>query len=290
MQTCWLRLPPFREVANRLHDSLDKALRVEMYVAPHVSSIGSARQKSLTSASVKKSNKKRSSSLAQPTTNYLAGLGRSSTPLAAATLFTTTSSLSMGDTSIDSGGSGGRLQAHQELAMNGISNSLRDGAAGVEATGAGANDLGGVGDKQTTSGLPSGEFAQQNTIQYASLLDAAAQRAHQTNTSSPVKKRPIARSIGLTAATIAFDKLDLLYAENSPNFCVPNERYNIKGTRGRICSESASAPNSCENLCCGRGYKTEIREEKYTCECKFQYCCHLKCNTCTRQKIINKCL
>lgn len=284
MHTCWHRLPPFRDVANKLHDSLDKAFRVEMYVAPHGNSLATNRHKSLTSASMKKSNKKRSSSLQQPA-NLLSGLGRSSTP-AAATLFTTTTTPShLGDTSMENGG---RLQAHHELLMNSInsnSNSISGSAGAGAGTGGGVNDLPGTGgiDKQSSSS--SSEFAQQNTIQYASLLTA-----QQTNTTSPVRKRPIARSIGPAASTLTLTKLDLVYAEESPDFCVPSERYNIKGTKGRICSEDRHAANSCETLCCGRGYKTDRREEKYTCECEFQFCCILKCNTCSRRKDISKCL
>lgn len=350
LQTCWDKLPTFREVANRLHDSLDKALRVEMYVAPQGSNlngpnssnnnnnnVANNRHKSLTSSSsvagsmVKKSNKKRSSSSSSSSSlqaaNLLSGLGRSSTPSTTPTLQFTKSSSSLmlgansggiGDTSMDSGGGGGgidlesvgtnvrspvgRLQAHQHQDLNSISNN-NIGSHGstitVGGTSGNVNEVingGGGIDKQSTS---SGEFAQ-NTIQYSSILSSTHTTQQQqqqqasnninTNTSSPVKKRPIARSIGLSASTITPGKWDLLYSEESPDFCQPNERYNIKGTKGRICSESQFAPNTCETLCCGRGYKTEIREEKYTCECVFQYCCHLKCKTCTRRKVIHKCL
>lgn len=112
----------------------------------------------------------------------------------------------------------------------------------------------------------------------------------QSSNKTAVKRRPIARSIGFSAPTFRPDKLDLLYYEESPDFCIPNELYNIKGTKGRQCSEDSDDPNSCERLCCGRGYKTEVREDKYNCECQFKFCCQLDCNTCTRRKIIHKCL
>lgn len=108
--------------------------------------------------------------------------------------------------------------------------------------------------------------------------------------SSVVKKRPVAHSIGIALSTITPSKMDILFYEDSPNFCEPFERYNIKGTKGRICSEHPNDINNCESLCCGRGYKTEVREEKYKCDCIFKFCCKLDCNTCTKRKVVHKCL
>lgn len=105
-----------------------------------------------------------------------------------------------------------------------------------------------------------------------------------------VKKRPIARSIGMELSVRSPNKDDLLFAENSPDFCEANEAYSIQGTKGRVCSEDKSEANSCEKLCCGRGHRTEIRDEKYKCECLFEWCCKLNCKTCTRRKVTHKCL
>lgn len=209
MHTCWLKLPPFREVAQKLHDSLDQAIKI-IYVGHYPSQ--NNRQKSLTSTStntgnnsVKKSNKKRSSTVPQ--------------------------------------------QHQQQLTSS--SSSL-----------------------QSMNGYRRSSTFNQNT----------------NSTNGNIRKRPVARSIGISASTIKPTPYDLLYYEESPDFCVPNERYNIKGTKGRICSEAQNAVNNCEKLCCGRGYKKEVRVEKYKCECQFKYCCKLECKTCTRQKVIHKCL
>lgn len=105
------------------------------------------------------------------------------------------------------------------------------------------------------------------------------------------KRIPVARSIGTVAVqAIKLAPNDLLYYEDSPDFCVPNESYSIKGTKDRICSEDINASHNCGRLCCGRGYKTELREEQYKCECQFKYCCDLICRTCTRRKAIHICL
>lgn len=232
-----------------------------MYVAHNSNSLTTNRYKSLTSSPIKKSNKKRSS----PTqsASILNGLGRSST--------SATMKSSIGDFGGIVGGGvgvGGRLQAFHDTMNNVV----------VGDTGVNVNNAGGMDGQSLREFVGTNNQAPQSTSTY------------QSSNTTVVKKRPIARSIGITASTITPGKFDLLYAEESPDFCIPSERYNIKGTKGRLCSESPNVSNSCERLCCGRGYKTEIREEKYRCECKFQFCCKLQCNTCTRRKIIHKCL
>lgn len=216
MQTCWLRLPPFREVATKLRDSLDQAIQV-VYLAHNPS----ARHKSLTSATVKKSNKKRSS--AQP--------------------------------------------------VNGLARSTTLGAA----------DL-------ARSAAPASSSPPVPATSRGRLATPAAPSAPSAANRTAIPRRPVARSISLSASTFSPSKIDLLYFEKSPDFCEPNERLDIKGTKGRICSENSKASNSCERLCCGRGYKTEIRLEEYKCECQFKFCCQLDCEKCSRRKIIHKCL
>lgn len=73
---------------------------------------------------------------------------------------------------------------------------------------------------------------------------------------------------------------DLVYIDDSPNYCAPNARLDVLGTHGRQCNKNSNGPDSCRVMCCGRGYYIEksIREEK--CKCKFQWCCSVKCETC----------
>ncbi|CAG7785381.1 unnamed protein product, partial [Allacma fusca] len=51
---------------------------------------------------------------------------------------------------------------------------------------------------------------------------------------------------------------DLVYVESSPNYCYRNATAGIFGTTGRVCSRTSSAPDSCKNLCCNRGYTTRV--------------------------------
>ncbi len=73
---------------------------------------------------------------------------------------------------------------------------------------------------------------------------------------------------------------DLVYLDESPDYCLANPKLDILGTRGRQCNKTSSGPDSCRVMCCGRGHtmKKVIKEEK--CKCKFQWCCSVKCETC----------
>ena len=52
---------------------------------------------------------------------------------------------------------------------------------------------------------------------------------------------------------------ELVYLDQSPNYCLHNPKMGILGTRGRRCSKNSNGPDSCDLLCCGRGYNTEVR-------------------------------
>ena len=75
-------------------------------------------------------------------------------------------------------------------------------------------------------------------------------------------------------------KEDLIYIEDSPNYCNTNPRLGLLGTHGRQCNKNSNGPDSCRIMCCGRGYyiQKQLKEEK--CKCKFQWCCSVKCETC----------
>ena len=75
---------------------------------------------------------------------------------------------------------------------------------------------------------------------------------------------------------------DLVFLEESPDYCVPNPNTGSLGTTGRVCNKSTQGHGSCGILCCGRGYNTLQLNEEYDCECKFHWCCHIKCNRCRR--------
>ncbi|XP_052865461.1 protein Wnt-5 [Anopheles cruzii] len=76
--------------------------------------------------------------------------------------------------------------------------------------------------------------------------------------------------------------LDLIYLEESPDWCRINRQLKWQGTHGRVCNKTSSGLDSCSILCCGRGYNTKKIIVKERCNCKFQWCCQVKCEVCTK--------
>ncbi|XP_029195179.1 protein Wnt-2b-A-like [Acropora millepora] len=75
---------------------------------------------------------------------------------------------------------------------------------------------------------------------------------------------------------------DLVFLEESPDYCVPNTNTGSLGTTGRYCNKTSLGHGSCGVLCCGRGFNTIQIEQEFKCGCKFQWCCHVRCNTCRK--------
>lgn len=69
--------------------------------------------------------------------------------------------------------------------------------------------------------------------------------------------------------------IDLVYLEESPNYCNLNLLEGTIGTIGRMCDKNESSLNSCDLICCGRGYNSYTKEILSKCNCKFQWCCQV---------------
>ena len=54
-----------------------------------------------------------------------------------------------------------------------------------------------------------------------------------------------------------YGPLDLVYLEQSPNYCYKDVALGTIGTAGRECNKSSLSENSCDILCCGHGYNTK---------------------------------
>ena len=87
------------------------------------------------------------------------------------------------------------------------------------------------------------------------------------------------------APTIA----DLVYYEDSPNFCQRNPETGSLGTRGRVCNNTSLGTGGCDLLCCGRGYTTSESELEERCNCRFFWCCKAKCESCRSRQIVHRC-
>nr|CDI40099.1 WNT2 protein [Euperipatoides kanangrensis] len=74
---------------------------------------------------------------------------------------------------------------------------------------------------------------------------------------------------------------DLVYFESSPDYCLNDEDTGSLGTSGRQCNKTSLGTDGCDIMCCGRGYDTRRVLKTTKCECKFHWCCYVKCQECT---------
>ncbi len=82
---------------------------------------------------------------------------------------------------------------------------------------------------------------------------------------------------------------DLVYYEKSPDFCDFDLTSSSLGTRGRQCNKSSLAIDGCNLLCCNRGWKTKKVSKKKNCNCRFKWCCEVKCQSCQQSNQISIC-
>uniref|UniRef100_A0A0K8TFX1 Protein Wnt n=1 Tax=Lygus hesperus TaxID=30085 RepID=A0A0K8TFX1_LYGHE len=82
---------------------------------------------------------------------------------------------------------------------------------------------------------------------------------------------------------------DLIYIDESPNYCVPNPSLGSLGTQGRICNRTSQGMDGCNLMCCGRGYNTRKVSIGERCDCSFHWCCYVKCNQCYKTVDIHSC-
>uniref|UniRef100_A0A4W5L5M5 Protein Wnt n=1 Tax=Hucho hucho TaxID=62062 RepID=A0A4W5L5M5_9TELE len=82
---------------------------------------------------------------------------------------------------------------------------------------------------------------------------------------------------------------DLVYLERSPNYCEEDTATGSTGTRGRLCNHTSPHTDGCNLMCCGRGHNTHQYTRVWQCNCKFQWCCFVKCNTCSEKSEVFTC-
>ncbi|XP_030072695.1 protein Wnt-2 [Microcaecilia unicolor] len=97
---------------------------------------------------------------------------------------------------------------------------------------------------------------------------------------------------GFTVANKRFKKptkTDLVYFENSPDYCMKDRLAGSLGTAGRVCNQTSRGMDSCEVMCCGRGYDTSRITRLSKCECKFHWCCAVRCKDCLETMDVHTC-
>ncbi|XP_070978277.1 protein Wnt-7b-like [Oncorhynchus clarkii lewisi] len=82
---------------------------------------------------------------------------------------------------------------------------------------------------------------------------------------------------------------DLVYLERSPNYCEEDTATGSTGTRGRLCNHTSPHTDGCNLMCCGRSHNTHQYTRVWQCNCKFQWCCFVKCNTCSERSEVFTC-
>jgi hypothetical protein len=83
---------------------------------------------------------------------------------------------------------------------------------------------------------------------------------------------------------------DLVYIDASPDFCEPDKETGSLGTHGRLCDKNSKAIDGCDLMCCGRGFKTRKRTVVERCNCKFYWCCYVKCKECRKEVEEHRCI
>lgn len=77
---------------------------------------------------------------------------------------------------------------------------------------------------------------------------------------------------------------DLIFLEESPDFCYRNETLGISGTKGRECNATSYGMDGCQLLCCGRGYQNIVRQIADRCHCQFVWGqMKVQCKTCMKK-------
>nr|WCP86875.1 WNT 2-1 [Cyprinus carpio] len=84
-------------------------------------------------------------------------------------------------------------------------------------------------------------------------------------------------------------KNDLVYFEDSPDYCIWDHESGSAGTGGRVCNRTSRGADSCEVMCCGRGYDTSRVSRTTKCECKFHWCCAVHCRDCQEEVDVHTC-
>uniref|UniRef100_A0A183CLE2 Protein Wnt n=1 Tax=Globodera pallida TaxID=36090 RepID=A0A183CLE2_GLOPA len=62
---------------------------------------------------------------------------------------------------------------------------------------------------------------------------------------------------------------NLVYLRSSSNYCEQNVSLGSVGTRSRECNISSFGTDSCESLCCGRGFFVSQMRVEENCQCKY---------------------
>ena len=61
----------------------------------------------------------------------------------------------------------------------------------------------------------------------------------------------------LNHGVLEYTKLDLVYLEASPDYCIKDDIEGTLGVAGRQCNKTSPGPDGCDVMCCGMGFHTK---------------------------------
>ncbi|XP_069552966.1 protein Wnt-8-like isoform X2 [Brachyistius frenatus] len=100
----------------------------------------------------------------------------------------------------------------------------------------------------------------------------------------------------IVAAFGSIAQTELIYLEDSPDYCGKNTSSGMYGTEGRECLQHAEGltqweRRSCRRLCheCGLRVDERRTEVVSSCKCKFHWCCKVNCEDCSQVIIKHVC-
>ncbi|CAL8357517.1 unnamed protein product [Merluccius merluccius] len=94
---------------------------------------------------------------------------------------------------------------------------------------------------------------------------------------------------------------ELVFLEDSPDYCARNTTLGLRGTEGRECqnhqdqdqdqNQHSRRRRSCRRLCHDCGLRVEERrvEVAASCNCAFRWCCRVDCEDCSRVVVQHAC-
>lgn len=88
-------------------------------------------------------------------------------------------------------------------------------------------------------------------------------------------------------------KRKLVFLQSSPDYCRMNATAGYKGVIGRTCETDPKSPDpkgtirKCTKLCreCGLYVKKKVVDVVTSCNCKFEWCCKVTCQSCHKKQI-----
>ena len=123
--------------------------------------------------------------------------------------------------------------------------------------------------------------------------------SHRSNSIQKKNSMTNSRDRRTSASTkeIKINKRKLVFLHPSPDYCRINTKLGYKGVLGKTCEvdpdtkDQTNQIRKCTNLCnsCGFHAKKKVVDVVSSCNCKFEWCCNVSCQTCHKKKILITC-